>query len=46
MAGTVPGVELLAHNVAVLTRPRIVREIGNAFSIEECKCRKACEYAK
>ncbi len=46
MAGTVPGVELLAHNVAVLTRPRVVREIGNTISIEKCKSRKACEYAE
>ncbi len=46
VARTVPGVELLAHNVAVLTSLRVVREIGNAFSIEECKSRNAGEYAK
>ncbi len=46
VAGTVPGVELLAHDVAVLTRPRIIREIGNTLSIEKCKSRKAGEYAE
>jgi hypothetical protein len=46
VAGTVPGVELLSHNVAVLTRLGVVREIGNAFSIEECKSRKAGEYTE
>lgn len=35
--GTVPGVELIPHNVAVPTRLRIVREIGNTISIEKCK---------
>ena len=46
MAGTVPGIELISHDVAVLTRLRVVNEIGSTFSIEKCKSRKACEYAK
>ncbi len=46
VAGMVPGVELLSHNVAVFTRLGVVREIGNTFSVEKCECRKACEYAK
>ena len=46
VAGTVPGVELLSHNVAVLTRLGVIREIGNTLSVEKSKCRKAGEYAK
>ncbi len=46
MAGSVPGVELISHNVAVLTCLRVIREIGNTLSVEKRKCRKASEYAK
>ena len=36
MAGTVPGVKMLPHNMAVFTRLRIIGKIGKSPGIDKC----------
>lgn len=37
MAGMLPGIELLAHDVAVIAGLRIIRKVRSTFGIVECE---------
>ena len=46
VAGTVPGIVLFTHNMAVAAGFRIIMEIGGTIGIEECKSGKSQKDAK
>ena len=43
VAGMIPALELVAHNVAVYTRIRVIGEVGESFRMIECEHGQPCQ---